>query len=264
MSAAVQTSADRESGRRYRIGLIVPSSNITMETELPSLFQRRAQRQPERFSFHSARTRMTEVTPDQLARMNEQAGRCATELADAECHVIGYACLIATMAAGPGAHARIEGRLTEAAGGIPVVTSAGALVAGVHALGVSRVALIAPYLRPLTNLMIDYLADSDIEVVDALNLEVSDNRQVGRLDARQLPALARRLDLDRAEAVILSACVQMPSLPAIETVQRQTGLPVLTAATATAWRLAQTCGLRPDIPGAGALLSGQIISRVTG
>ncbi|WP_269204695.1 hypothetical protein [Motilibacter deserti] len=40
---------------RRRVGLLVPSSNTTMETELPELFARREQLAPERFSFHSAR-----------------------------------------------------------------------------------------------------------------------------------------------------------------------------------------------------------------
>ena len=82
-----------------RIGLIVPSSNVTMETELPELFGRR----PERFTFHSARMRMTQVTPEALAAMDAHSDRCAVELADAECDVLAYACLVAVMAAGRGA-----------------------------------------------------------------------------------------------------------------------------------------------------------------
>ena len=41
------------------------------------------------------------------------------------------------------------------------------------------------------------------------------------------------MDLRRAEALVLSACVQMPSLPAIQAAQDLTGLPALSAATAT-------------------------------
>jgi maleate isomerase len=40
-----------------RIGLIVPSSNTTMETELPEMFARRAAVTGERFTFHSSRAR---------------------------------------------------------------------------------------------------------------------------------------------------------------------------------------------------------------
>ncbi|MET0966982.1 MAG: Asp/Glu racemase [Nakamurella sp.] len=243
-----------------RIGLIVPSSNVTMETELPEMFGRR----PERFTFHSARMRMTAVTPEALAAMNAQGERCATELADAQCDVLAYACLVAVMAAGPGAHQGAATTLTAAAGGrTPVVTSAGAMIDGITALGVSRVAMIAPYAPALTGKVVDYLADAGITVVDSISLGVTDNCAVGRLDPTNLVTLTDRLDLAEAEAVVLSACVQMPSLAAIEAAEQRTGLPTLSAATATTRELLLTLGLAPVVPRAGALLAGRGAARST-
>jgi maleate isomerase len=197
--------------RRYRLGLIVPSSNVTMETELPELFRRREAVAPERFTFHSARMRMTTVTPEALAAMDEHGGRCAVELADAECDALAYACLVAVMAAGPGAHDRAERRLAAAAGSrTPVITSAGALIRAAQLLDVDRIALIAPYAPALTDRVVGYLDDSGIEVVSVLSLGVTDNCAVGRLDPARLLELVDRLDLARAQAVVLSACVPRP------------------------------------------------------
>ena len=219
----------------HRIGLIVPSSNVTMETELPVLFARNSEVTGRRFTFHSARMRMTSVTPEALAAMNAQGERCAAELADAECDVLAYACLVAVMAVGPGAHQEAESTLRAAAGGrTPVVTSAGALIDGIRALDAERVAMIAPYAPPLSANVVAYLADAGIHVVDAVSLNVTDNCAVGRLDPRNPLGLLQRLDLRRAEALVLSACVQMPSLAAIEAAEALTGLPTLSAATATA------------------------------
>lgn len=219
----------------HRIGLIVPSSNVTMETELPALFARNSATTGRRFTFHSARMRMTSVTPEALAAMNAQGERCAVELADAECDVLAYACLVAVMAAGPGAHHQAEATLRVAAGGhTPVVTSAGALIDGIRALDAERVAMIAPYAPPLTARVVAYLADAGIHVVDAVSLNITDNCAVGRLDPRNPLGLLERLDLRRAEALVLSACVQMPSLGAVEAAGALTGLPTLSAATATA------------------------------
>lgn len=244
--------------RRIRIGLIVPSSNTTMEIELPELFRRQERHAPETFSFHSARMRMTEVTAEALAAMDRSSDRCVTELADADCDVLAYACLVAVMAAGPGAHQRAERRLSAVAAavgsGATVINSAGALVTGIRAVGAGRVALIAPYQPPLTRMVVDYLADLGIEVVDEVSLGVADNRAVGRLDPANLIRLVGQLDVRRAEAVVLSACVQMPSLPVIPQVEKLTGLPVLSAATATARQVLGTLGLEPAIDGAGALL----------
>ena len=84
------------------------------------------------------------------------------------------------------------------------MTSAGALVDGIRALGARRVAMIAPYAPALTAKVVDYLAAEDIEVVDAISLNVTDNRAVGRLDPGRLVGLTDQLDLSRADAVVLS------------------------------------------------------------
>ena len=75
------------------------------------------------------------------------------------------------------------------------------------------------------------------EVVDVISLGVADNCAVGRLDPVDLPAIAGRLNRAGCDAIVLSACVQMPSLAAIPEVEARLDLPVLSAATATTYEL---------------------------
>jgi maleate isomerase len=247
--------------KSFRIGLIVPSSNTTMETEIPAMLARRAEILPERFTFHSSRMRMKKVSPEELAKMDAESDRCALELSDARCDVLAYACLVAIMATAPRYHLKSEARLvkvTEQNGAAaPVVTSAGALVNGIQALGARKVSIVAPYMKPLTKLVVDYLGDCGIEVIDAISLEVPDNIKVGRLDPTDLIGHAGRLNVSGADAVVLSACVQMPSLPAIQEVEDRLGLPVLSAAVATTYELLSRLDVEPKVPRAGALLSGK-------
>jgi maleate isomerase len=91
-----------------------------------------------------------------------------------------------------------------------------------------------------------------------VSLGVADNCAAGRLDPVNLPELAAGLDLDGCDALVLSACVQMPSLPAIATVQKTLDIPVLSAATATTYEVLSALGCDPVVPDAGLLLSGQI------
>ncbi len=47
------------SAKSIKVGLIVPSSNTTMETEIPAMLRRRECEVPDQtFAFHSSRTRM--------------------------------------------------------------------------------------------------------------------------------------------------------------------------------------------------------------
>ncbi|MFE5036957.1 Asp/Glu racemase [Streptomyces sp. NPDC056683] len=244
----------------YRVGLLVPSSNTTMETEVPEVLRRVAATTGDRFTFHSSRMRMKTVSESELAAMNADADRATVELADASVDVMAYACLVAIMAQGPGAHRDIEKRLTktsaEAGAAVDVVSSAGALVAGLHHIGARKVSLVTPYLKPLTARVVEYIEEEGIEVQDAISLEVDDNLAVGRLDQGQLPDIARRLDTRGADAVLLSACVQMPSLEAIPAAEAAVDLPVITAATATSWQVLSALGAYASVPGSGALFKG--------
>lgn len=243
-----------------RVGLIVPSSNTTMETEIPAMLRARESVRPEKFTFHSSRMRMKHVNPDELKAMDDDSLRCAAELADADVDVMAYACLVAIMAQGEGYHRTSESRLAGCAKAaadtdIPVVSSAGALVEALRHLGARRVSVVAPYVPTLTRMVCDYIEAEGITVHDSLSLGVADNLAVGRLDPAQLPDLAQKVGTSGADALILSACVQMPSLPAIQPVQDTFGIPVVSAAVATVWKTLNTLGLDPVVPDAGHLLA---------
>ncbi|HEY6295742.1 MAG TPA: Asp/Glu racemase [Streptosporangiaceae bacterium] len=239
----------------HRIGLVVPSSNVTVETEVPALLARHPEA---RFSFHSSRMRMHTVSPEQLRAMNAQRERCIDELADAGVDALLYACLVAVMAQGPGEHRRTEAAVTAqlaAAGQRPaVLSSAGALVQALADLGAARIALVTPYRRPLAQLVVDYLENEGFKILDWAALEVADNAEVGRIPGERVMAAARGLDLSGADALVISACVQMPSLELIAPAEAEFGLPVLSAASAGAYAVLRHLGLPATLPGAGQLL----------
>lgn len=243
----------------FRIGQIVPSSNTTMETEVPALLRARETIRPERYTFHSSRMRMHKVVKEELAAMNAQGARCAAELADARVDVMSTACLVAIMAMGNGYHRTTEKELREAAiaaghPGARVMTSAGALIDGLKAMGARRIALMAPYSDALTRLVVDYIEAEGVKVQDALNFRIEDNLDVGRRDPMLLLEDVKRLKTAGADVVVLSACVQMPSLPAIHAAQQQLGIPVISTAICTVRRMLDLLGQEPVVPNAGALL----------
>jgi maleate isomerase len=245
-----------------RIGLVVPSSNTTIETEVPAML--RAADLGVDFTFHSSRAVLHNVDAESLARMVDDGDRCIAELADARVDAFLYACLVAVMASGPRAHEAIEEHLSEVARKhgceAPVISSAGALIRTLQAAQVERVAIVTPYMPELTQRVAAYIEDYGIEVVDSVSLAVSDNVEVGRLDPSALPGHVERLDLTRADMLIGSCCVQMPSLPVLETLETNAGMPVISAATATTAELLDALGLQRSVPGAGALLRSEASS----
>ncbi len=247
--------------RTYRIGQIVPSSNTTMETEIPAILRAREAHEPERFTFHSSRMRMKHVTKEELAAMDADSDRCALELSDAQVDVLGYACLVAIMSMGQGYHRvsekRLHQRTQENGAPAPIVTSAGALVDGLHAIGAKKVSILAPYMKPLTQLVIDYIENEGIEVVDSISLEIPDNLEVGRQNPLAPVEITKRLKTTGVDAVVASACVQMPSLASIQLIEDRVGLPVVSSSVATTFMMLKRLRLNTSVPGFGSLLSGK-------
>src|SRR3546814_12719615 len=90
------------------------------------------------------------------------------------------------MSMGQGYHHVSEARLHQCTGenghAAPVVTSAGALIEGLKVLEAKRIALVAPYMKPLTQMVVSYIEEEGVAVADWLALEISDNLAVAAQD----------------------------------------------------------------------------------
>ena len=247
--------------KTYRIGQIVPSSNTTMETEVPVMLQRAFVPNGVGFTFHSSRAPMKTVSKDELTAMNGHMVRCAGELNDARMDVIASACLVAIMCQGASYHRETERSLREVCNRegaeTLIVTSAGALIEASKALGAKKIAIITPYMKNLTDLVINYIEGEGIKVLDAVSLEIPNNLEVGSRDPMALVEIVKKLSIQNADAVVLSACVQMPSLAALDIVQQTIDVPVFSTAAATVFEILRALKLPTEVPAAGGLLSGQ-------
>jgi maleate isomerase len=245
--------------RPHRVGMIVPSADTTTEIEIPELLRRQQAASGERFSVHSTRLRLQQFTAEALQKMNDGADSAVDLLCDARVDALIHACPVAVMAGGRRGILQMQAQLVAraaATGRTPpaVVTSAGALVGALAHLHATRVSMITPYRKSLTARIAATLNECGIEVVQSRSLEVVDNLEVGRLDAMKLLALAAQMDFSGSDALVLSACAQMPSLAVIEEAEQRFGLPVVSAATASAFGLLERLGVEPQIGQAGMLL----------
>src|SRR5690606_35646566 len=101
------------------------------------------------------------------------------------------------MAMGRGYHRQSESRLTQHTANngadAPVITSAGALIEGLKVIRAKRIVVVAPYMKPLTELVVDYIRHEGFEVVDYRALEIPDNLDVARHDPENLPAIVAQM-----------------------------------------------------------------------
>jgi maleate isomerase len=229
-----------------RLGLIVPSSNTTMETEFHRMV-------PHGITLHSARMRMQQVTPEELRGMDEDSVRAAEEVADAKVSAIAYGCTIAIMSREVGYDEVVRERL-ERAVRIPVIISATAVIEALRVLGIQRIALATPYLDALAATEAEFMRKYGFEIVSNKNLNIADNVEVGNQAEEVVYELVRSLDSSRADGVLIS-CAQLPSIGVIERLERELEKPVVSTNTATLWAILRRLGWNEPVSGYGQILT---------
>lgn len=227
-----------------RIGLLIPSSNTSVEPE----FYRAL---PREVTLHVARLFLTHITPESLAAMSDDIERQAKLLATADVDVI----MLGAVAPGvlkPGYDRELSGRI-RAATGKQASTAATALLGALRHLGVARIAIGAPYDDRVNALARSFLQAAGIEVVATRELGLKDNLQVGRLGAEAAYELGRKVDCPAAGAIVFAG-TNMRSMDALEPLERDLGKPVISTTAVSLWEALRIIGCTEGITGYGRLL----------
>ena len=229
-------------GWRTRLGVVVPSSNTTVEGE----FSRAV---PDGVSIHTARMPLESVTVDELDAMADDAVDCAEQLSHANVDAVAYACTTGSLLHGPGFDAELEASLAEAAG-VPAVATALSVKRALSALNATRIAVVTPYTDELNDREESYLDDAGFEVVELHGRNITANTGIGSLSPEEAYRQVRAVvsDPSTVDAAFVS-CTNYRTLPAIEALESDLGIPVVTSNQATLWDALDRMNVSADVPG---------------
>lgn len=230
-------------GWRLRIGLIVPSSNTTMESEFHVM-------KPEGVSVHTARMRLIEATPEALLKMADDAHRAAELLATADVDVIIYGCTTGSLVGGVEWEERLAREIEEETG-VKTITTAGAVVEAFRALGLKRLCVATPYIKELDELEVKFLSDLGFEVLAIKGLGLKRNTEIGSQPPWVSYRLAREVYREGADGIFIS-CTNFRTIEAIEPLEEEFGKPVVTSNQASMWAALRL--IHQPIEGFGRLL----------
>jgi maleate isomerase len=228
-----------------RIGLLVPSSNTTVEPE----FYRAL---PREVTLHVARLYLDKIATGTIASMVSDIEMQSRSLASADVDIIVLGAAAPSFLKGLG-YDREMAKKIEAASGKRATTTSTALIEALQYLGVSRVVLGAAYDDKVNAIAKSFLEVNGFNVLDAQGLGLVDNLVVGRLDATSAYELARKIDRPDAEAIVL-ACTNWKTMDVIERLERELGKPVLSTTQVTIWTALRAIGRIEGVPGYGRLL----------
>jgi maleate isomerase len=228
-----------------RIGLMVPSSNTTVEPE----FYRAL---PRGITLHTARLYLTRIAPEAILQMVQDMETQAKLLASADVDVIVLGATAPSFLNGLG-YDRDLIRKIEAATGKKATTTSTALIEALRHVGARRVVLGSAYDEKVNGIARAFLEASGIEVAGVQGLGLVDNLVVGRLGPETAYDLAMKVNRPEADAIALS-CTNWQTMDAIDHIERDTGKPVVSTTQATIWAALRAIGYNEAIGGYGRLL----------
>jgi maleate isomerase len=228
-----------------RIGLLVPSSNTTVEVE----FYRAL---PAGVTLHTARLFLSTIAPESILAMVEDMEKQAKLLATADVDVIVLGATAPSFLKGLGYDRELIGQI-ESATGKKATTTSTALVEAIRHFGAKRIVLGSAYTERVNGIAQAFLEANGIAVTDVKGLSLTDNLVVGRLSANTAYDLALTLDRSNADAIVLS-CTNWQTMEVIERIERETGKPVITTTQATVWAALRAVGHEEAVAGYGRLL----------
>ncbi|MFT4285088.1 MAG: aspartate/glutamate racemase family protein, partial [Protaetiibacter sp.] len=239
-----------------RIGLVIPSTNTTVERELPPIAA-------DAVGWFA--TRVLQVETDDPAEkigtvlaMRDELDAASDRLAGLGPSAVGFACTAASFLDGLPSDLELCERLS-ARLGVPFVTASRAVARALAALGARRVALVTPYIAEVDEKEAAYFRRAGVETVAASGLGIVGNLPKGRLplsaSADAVRALVDGGVRERIDAVFVS-CTNWLTLGNIPALEAELGVPVVSSNSALAWALLREAGAggvrRPELGALGS------------
>jgi maleate isomerase len=156
-----------------------------------------------------------------------------------------YACTSGSFVRGKAGERQLTTAMREAGAPIAITTS-GALVDALAALGIARLSIATPYVPEVTERLHAFLAEGGVEVVRSRDLGLSSD--IWTVPYARTAEIVLACDDPRAEAVFVS-CTNLPTYDLIAPLEASLGKPILTANQVTMWAVLRALSLRALGPG---------------
>ncbi|WP_129842377.1 aspartate/glutamate racemase family protein [Streptomyces sp. RFCAC02] len=197
---------------------------------------------PDDVSLHLTRTPFVpvEVSLD-LARMvseHETLRAAVGTLCAVSPEVVAYACTSGSFVSGVAGERAMRAAMAQA-GGMPAVTTSGALLDALGELGARRIAVVTPYTKSVTDALEVYLAEAGVQVTGRSYLGLT--REIWRVAYRDVVDMARAAAVGAPDALFIS-CTNLPTYDVIPQLEAELRMPVVSANQVTVWAALRSLG----------------------
>jgi maleate isomerase len=241
-------------GGRAKLGVLVPSTNTVVEAEY-------VQMAPEGVTIHAGRIYIGRpqlhsdaATSDLLDDVCRGVPSAVRDVVTLEPDAIVMAMSAPTFYGGlAGCLAYEQSIVAQAGGQIPVVSGPRALLDGLMALGVTRIAILSPYQPVNDREVIDFFEGQGIEITRYHGLRSETATAIARTSPDDVRDLLKVLAETGPEAIV-QVGTNLPMVTMADEAERWLGMPVLAINAVTVWSVLRRLGIDDRVRGCGALL----------
>jgi maleate cis-trans isomerase len=230
---------------KKRVGIILPSVNCIMEPELYHVA-------PKGIGFFTTRVYLAQTTPEALIQMEDDLDSAARLLSTVNPDAVVYACTSGSFIKGLGWDQVIIDKIQDMVG-CPATTTSTAMVQGLKALNICRLAVATPYMDSVNEREEEFLNKNGFNVVSCLGLGLS-GPAIREQPPETVYELVRNVDRTDADGVFVS-CTDFRAMEVIGTLEATLGKPVVSSNQASLWALLKMLHCTGGIPGYGRLLA---------
>ncbi|WP_455139405.1 maleate cis-trans isomerase family protein [Candidatus Hodarchaeum mangrovi] len=218
-----------------RLGLLIPSSNTTMEAE----FGRVIYKNEFDITLHISRLSLTSVDPTSLYNMKKELKPELQKLKDADVNFVIYGCTSGSLLEGKKFSDQIIQQINDYLGhGNRSSTTSQSVLNYLRILNVKKIVVITPYNDSINELEKNFLENNGYQVIKIKGMQLLQNLEIGRIQSKELlQYITQNLeDIRKVEALFIS-CTNLPTFKIISQLEDKLQIPVISSNSASLYEV---------------------------
>ena len=239
-------------GFRKRIGIVVPSTNTTVQPECDALRPRGVTNHTGRSTTKERPLNTEQAFFEHMQDMREGIAAAIDQIMTANLDHLIIGIALETFWGGVAAADKFQNELAQRAG-VGISMGSTASVAALQAFGARRIAVLTPHQPRGDEMVRRYLTEAGYEVIRLEGLKCATPRAIAQVAAADIGNALNSLDGPDVDA-LLQVGTALPTVAIAAQAELRFGKPVLAINAVTYWDALRRCGIGDRIYGCGRIL----------
>jgi maleate isomerase len=239
-------------GYRKRIGVIVPSTNTTVQPETDALRVSGVTCHTGRVTIKERPLNTEEAFYEHMQMMRDGIGAAIDQIMTAGLDHLIMGIALETFWGGTAAAGKLQSDLAQRAG-VGITMGSTASVVALNKFGARKIAILTPHQPRGDEIVRTYFAEAGFDVVRLKGLKCTTPRLIAQVPESDIRNALRELAGDDVDA-LLTLGTALPAAGVAAEAERWLGRPVLAVNVVSFWYAIRQCGINDRIRGHGRIL----------